>query len=281
MSSTENKTEEKIAFEVQQPDRRIGKAPSRSDMRSLMLSNYMKVTAAEPPKATNFWKGKTAIPLNPFGNMEYGDCTRASQANGALRMERIEQRKTIVIPEEEVVRVYFEMTKKYYGGGDSGAYEIDALNEWRRPDTTFKDSKGRPLTIDAYVRINQANIKEVKNAMWTAKAHGIKVCMNLPLAFSEGTTWDIPEGQKLTGKYAVGSWGGHSMFAEDYDQFGVIIPTWDTKVKVSWKAFATYADEAYLVIDSINNWKKRLTSKELNLSAIKADVNSVSSQKVK
>lgn len=262
-------------------DKKLGKSAARSDVRALMLTNYMKASAVEPPKATNFWKGKTAIPLNAFGNIDYSDCTRASQANASLRMERIEQRRTITITEEEVVRVYFEMTKKYYGGGDVGAYEIDALNEWRRPETTFKDSKGRPLTIDAYVRVNQANIIEVKRAMWTAKAHGIKVCMNLPLAFQTGKVWDIPQGQQPVGKYQVGSWGGHSMFAEDYDEFGVTIPTWDTKVKVSWRAFAIYADEAYMVIDSVDAWRKRVSKKELDLSAIKADVNNVSSHKIK
>jgi|ERR1035437_190214 hypothetical protein len=259
---------------------RLGKAPARSHLNALMFSNY-----AEPipvlPTATNFWTDKPEFPKQSFGNIDYSDCTRASQAIAALRMESLETGQIPSITDEEIERVYFEMTKKYYGGGDTGASEMDALNEWRRPDCTFKDTEGNPLAIDAYLRINQANIQEVKQAMVTAKAHGIKICMNLPIAFSGTLTWDIPIGQQPIGRYQPGSWGGHSMFTIDYNEFGLIVPTWDTVAYISWNAVANYADEAYVIIDSIDSWITQVTKKELNLDAIKSDVNQSSSQKIK
>lgn len=261
-------------------DYRLGKAPARSDHRLLQLAHFMD-TVKTPPKATNFWKHKTSFPLRSFGNRQYGDCTRASQALLSMRMERIETRRTPVISDEEVIRVYFEMSDRLYGGGDNGAFEIDALNEWRRPETTFRDNKGRPLTIDAYVRINQSDIVAVKNALWTAGAHGIKVCFNLPIAWEEKIdVWDIPEDQQPIGSYLPGSWGGHSMTAVDYDEkYVYLASSWDTPdIKIIWRAFAVYSDEAYLVIDSINAWKKK---KSIDILGIKKAVNAVSSLQIK
>lgn len=259
---------------------KLGKMPARSDTRALMFANYLPKKAIIPPKATNYWKRKTPVPLRMFGNDKHGDCTRASQANAALRRERIEQRRNIEITDEEVIRVYYEMTKKYYGGGDTGGYEMDALNEWRKQDCTFRDTKGNPYTIDAFTRINHMDINELKISILTSGFHGVKLCLNLPAAWSRETKfWDIPEGKIPIGSYSPGSWGGHSLFAEDYDEQGIILPTWDFKVKLSWNAYAIYCDETYSIIDSINAWKKK--GSVLNLDALKSDVNAVSSQKIK
>jgi hypothetical protein len=48
---------------------------------------------------------------------------------------------------------------------------------------------------------------------------------------------------------------------------------------ITWRAAAAYIDEAYMVIDSLNTWKKR-RSKFLDYAAIRADVNSVSDTKI-
>ncbi len=263
-------------------DKKLGKLPAKSSEKALMFANYLPKKAIKLPSATNFWKERAPIPIRMFANDVYGDCTRASQAIAALRMERIETRKTIEIADSEVVRVYFEMTKKYYGGGDTGAYEEDALSEWRKPDCTFRDSLGRPLTIDAFTRINQANLTEVKTAIFTSGAHGVKMCFNLPAAFATQTqVWDIPKGQPLMDDYLPGSWGGHSVYVEDYDAFGVWVPTWDLKIHISWAAVSAYADESHVIIDSINSWKKKKFAKQLDLGALRADVNAVSSFKIK
>jgi hypothetical protein len=275
----------KAAFEIQVDNRRTGKAPARSHMKMLQLGNYLKTDKPVPTKY-DFWKGK--VPFLPYdvGNNEYGDCTFASQALLAQRMERREQRKTVQIPKNSIVQAYFTLTERLYGSGDTGAYEMDALNNWRNPDYTFRDSKGRPHTIDAYVKINHSSIPEVQTALYLSQAKGIKVCFNLPFAWAyvDNNIWDIPEGQAPIGQYMPGSWGGHSMMADaTYDEWGLVLPsTWNQPPgKISWRAFAIYADEAYLCIDSINAWKKQKVSKLINLDALKSDVNSVSGLKIK
>lgn len=272
-------------------NKRLGKAQAKSHPKMLQLTDYAKANIVIP-EATTFWKRRAPFPAKSYGNRTNGCCTRASQAAMAVKLERLEQRRTIEITEDEVLRVYYDMTARLYEGGDTGAYELDALGEWRKPDLTFRDTKGRPHTIDAFVRVNNFSNEEIKKAIFLSEAHGIKVCFNLPWAWSNTLVWDIPAGQQPIGKYQPGSWGGHSMTsAEDYDKdWCYINHTWfdlsagqarEVIGKVSWRAMSIYCDESYMVIDSINAWKKRIDTKNLNLNAIKADVNLASSQKIK
>jgi hypothetical protein len=267
------------------PTRKLGRLPRRSDLRALHFSRFAQPRKALPAK-TDFWPKRTGFPLRSFGNIEVGDCTFASQANEAMRTERLEVRRTPSIADEEVKRAYFALTERLYGGGDTGAYETDALNNWRRPDQTFRDTKGRPLTIDAFVRVNAGDIEEIKNALVTAAAHGIKFCINLPLGFQSiepPHDWAIPPGQALIGDWQPGSWGGHSMFARDYDEVGMWFShTWGMPdQRITWDAVAAYVDEVHLTVDSLDAWRKKAgIKKAFDLPGLKQAVNKVSTQKI-
>jgi hypothetical protein len=250
--------------QVEQAPGRLGRLPVKTTRKALQFADFFKFV--QLPKSTTYWNRRAPIPLRTFGNLDYGSCTRSKQAVAAMRMERIEQRKTISITDDEVIRVYKEMSDRLYGGGDNGAYEDDALNEWRNPETTFLDTTGNPYTIDAYLRINALNHEELKAGLALSGAHGIAVCFNLPAAFSRiepPHAWDIPEGQQLIGPWMPGSWGGHSMWCFEYDSEGPMVDhTWDLKPqRVTWDAMAAYCDEAHLVIDSVNTWRKRTRGK--------------------
>jgi hypothetical protein len=266
--------------------KQLGRLPPISDPRALMFSRFA-VAPRRLPKETHFWPRRASFPIRTFGNTRYGDCTRAKQAIAAMRMERLETRATPRITDEEVVRVYFDMTERLYGGGDTGAYETHALAEWRKPDQTFRDTRGRALTIDAFTRINHNDHEEVRTAIWAAGAHGIAVCFNLPRAFQRlnpPAPWDVPEGQPVTGVWLPGSWGGHSMWARDYDQHGVwVVHTWGLHDQlVTWRAAALYMDEAHLVIDSLDYWraKKPRARRFIDFDGIRKAVNRVSSHKL-
>ncbi len=275
--------------EIVVPDKRLGKLPAKSSMKALHLSSFIKKEVSELPVATNFWEDRAQFPLRSFGNTKYGCCTRAKQAIAAMRMERIETRRTPQISDEEVIRVYLEMTERLYGGGDTGAYETDALSEWRKPDLTFRDIQGRPLTIDAFVRINHNDINEVKQAIHIAGAHGLAVCLNLPKdwqSVSPPQEWDFPVGTQATGTWLPGSWGGHSLWATDYEERGIILEhTWNIESQlVTWEGVMQYMDEAHIVIDSWNAWKARSEEsgqKLIDMDGIRDAVNGVSSQKIK
>lgn len=240
--------------------RRLGRLPLKTTRKALNFTDFFKFVAL--PKRTNYWTKKKPLAQRTFGNDEYGDCTRAKQAYASIRMERIEQKRTIDITDEEVIRVYKEMSDRRYGGGDNGAYEDDALSDWRNPETTFRDTKGNPITIDAYLRINAQNHAEVKAGLALSGAKGIAICINLPLIFSRQHYWTIDEGTALIGDAMPGSWGGHSMWAIDYDEKDLIVDdTWaEGPRRISWAAVAAYVDEAHLVIDSVDAWRKKVAT---------------------
>jgi hypothetical protein len=285
-TTSANKTGFMLTYSESPPDGpKLGRLPAKSDTRALMFSRF-----AAPPKKlparTNFWPRRRAFPLRTFGNTQYGDCTRAKQAVAAMRMERLETRRTPQIDDAEVIRVYVDMSNRLYGGGDNGAYETDALSEWRRPELTFKDTKGRALTIDAFLRLNPFDHEELKSALVAAGAHGVAVCLNLPAAWQNWgqRDWDTPILGPLIGNYLPGSWGGHSMWARDYDEVGLWLNhTWGMPdQRITWRAAAAYLDEAHSVIDSWNYWKakKPEAKKLLDLAGIRKAVNAVSSQKI-
>jgi hypothetical protein len=267
------------------PEQRLGRLPAKASRKALMFSDFYKY--GDIPKKTNFWRTKSPLPLRHFGNNQYGDCTRAKQAVAAMRMERLEQKRTITVTDAEIIRVYTEMSDRLYGGGDNGAYEDDALNEWRRPETTFTDTAGRPYTIDAYLRLNAFNHEEVRAALSMAKARGLAICLNLPIAFANilpPRDWDIPEGQAPTGPWMPGSWGGHSLNMHDFDETGFWLDhTWMLNPqRITYRAAAIYMDEVHIVLDSVNTWKKlaRGPAGTLALKKVIEAVNDVSSYRI-
>lgn len=282
--------------ENQSPGPKLGRLPRISDTRALLYHRFASPRKALP-EVYDFWAKRAPFPLVSFGNMSYGDCTRAKQAVAMLRMERIETRRTPTIDPAEVVRAYFEMTYRRYGvgipggqpsyEGDVGAYETDALSDWRNPDTAFPDTHGRKLVIDAYLRVNSADHLEMRNAVYTAGSHGIAICINLPAAFESldpPAMWDIPDGQALTGPWVPGSWGGHSMWATGYNRDGFIIQhTWERPAQVlTYRAAAKYLDEAHLVIDKADYWRQHMPEAKrlLDWAGIKKAVNAVSATKL-
>jgi hypothetical protein len=264
---------------------RLGRLPAKSSRKALLFRDFVKYL--ELPKKTNFWSRRAGIPLRSYGNTSAGSCTRSKQAVAATRMERLEQRRLIQITDEEVLRVYTEMSNELYGGGDNGAYETDALDMWRRPEKTFKDTSGRSYTIDAYLRLNHLDHDELKAAIALSGAKGIEVCFNLPWHWESmrpPLDWDAPaEGHPLIGEWMPGSWGGHSMHAHDYDEVGVWLDhTWDReRQRVTWRGMAAFCDEAHVVLDQVNAWRKQKSAAaKLNVRAVVDAVNDVSSLRI-
>lgn len=198
------------------------------------------------------------------------------------RFQRLEHKRTVTIETATVHSVYRQMTSDLYGGGDTGAYEEDALNRSRSVDTCLHDSKNRPLLIDGYSRIDPKDLDAVRLAIAMASGKGIAICFNLPTAIwtmDDSGTWDIPAGQQLIDDWLPGSAGGHSMWAIDYNKKGLIVEqTWEIPEQlVTWEFVSAYMDEAHSVIDSVDSWKR---VKGFDLKGFVSAVNDVSRTKI-
>jgi hypothetical protein len=80
--------------------------------------------------------------------------------------------------------------------------------------------------------VNQSDQEEVKAAIALSGKFGVKLCLNLPVAFQSidpPQPWDVPAGQPLIGDWEPGTWGGHSLYADAYDKTGVrLVHSWYT-----------------------------------------------------
>lgn len=278
--------------------KRLGKRPRLGDHRTLRLAQFLSLDKI--PATFNMWRGRAPFRPRTYGNDREGCCTKASQAHAASRFERLETGATIAISDEEVHRVYREGCVRHYGDDrDLGMYEIDALSDFRDADTTFRDSRGHAITIDAFTAINPQHADEVRAAIATSGKWGIKLCLNLPAAWSgiePPRVWDAPTAALRGGpEWAPGSWGGHSMFADAYDRVGVrLVHTWyeggDDRNAwpldeqwLTWAGLAAYCDEAYWLLQSIDAWRQKPAAEQgaIDVAGIRKAVNKVSSCKIK
>lgn len=264
----------------------LGRLPAKSTRKALNFSDFVKYLRV--PKSQTYWRRRKPIPLRSYGNLEIGCCTIAKQAVAATRMELLETGKRITFTDQEVRERYFAMTTELYGGGDTGAYEDDALNRWRNPDLAIRASDGQPRHIAAFLRVNPKDQDEVRMALALSGARGLAICLNLPQAFrfngpNPPALWNIPAGNSLVGEWTPGSWGGHSLWANGFTPGGIILDhTWECENNViGWEAVAAYMDEAHVVIDSLNSWKKQQAEAvdapgKVNLADVRDAVNEVS-----
>lgn len=254
----------------------LGKKEVKHDFRNLRAARYL---ASEFPAWYDWQRKRRPVPARTYGNTQYGDCTLASQANCVARFERMEQRRTIILPDQLVIGNYLNMT----GGADEGWYELDAIKRWR--SIGFAPRNDRVYTIDAFTQVNTLNVDEVKAALWQFKV--IKICFQLPWAWSrvdapgygspetEGV-WDVGDGPD----FEPNSWGGHSMSADGYDAEGLwVIHSWyegprPARQKITWAAVQKYADEAYSIVDAFDAWRGPRKA-AFDLPSLVADVRAV------
>src|SRR5688500_18454318 len=100
MQLYQDKLERQLTAKKIHDFKKLGKAKPKTSLKQLFLEDFLKPKAEIVlPKATNFWVRRAKFPTNTWGNTRHGCCTRAKQALAALRVERLEQRRTIIITE--------------------------------------------------------------------------------------------------------------------------------------------------------------------------------------
>jgi len=138
-------------------------------------------------------------------------------------------------------------------GMDGGANMLDALNYYAKTGIGGHKDIG-------YVAVNLNDLPECKAALYIFG--GTYVGVGLPSSAStqlnKKAIWDIPAGQKLTGSWAPGSWGGHAMSVVAYGPNGVGFVTWGAVQWCTWRWWQTYVvraeSELYALISSPDDW---------------------------
>lgn len=236
--------------------KRLGKKDYKHDPRTLMLARFM-ATEIRTPAVYDYDKGKTPLPLHMWGNDQWGDCVFAGRANLQVRLERIEQRRTIPLTDDTVVSLYKRLTGAQTPGdsNDEGYVILEALRQWKNEGW---DIGGKNYKIAAYGELDPADFQQLKSA--TYFLHGVTFGFALPnaaQAMTDAGKWDY--NGETSPDFAPGSWGGHCVFSKAYTREGMKVLTWGREILVTWNFIKKYCDEAWAVVDALDTWKIRQT----------------------
>lgn len=239
-----------VLMEVSPPmNLRLGKLPALVDPRTIPLMACLDSRLPPIPRKYLFDAAHKTVtfPTPMFANDRYGCCVIASEAHQTLRFEHVEQGGVLNISSKEVVDRYFALS----GGKDSGLVMLNALKAWREGWT----AAGKTYKIDAFGALDPRNPKSIKTAIFLLR--GIQVGLWLPQSAStqlrRKQEWSMvlgPTAQK-------GSWGGHCVYVLGYNADGLWCVTWGQLQFMTREFFEAYCDEAYGVVDSLDDWRKR------------------------
>lgn len=234
-------------------ERRLGKLPVRTDVRTLSIGRYVDGTAlpAPPPQ---FDESTHVADWPMYANDRIGDCTIAAAGHMIEAWTAESRGAAVEIPEQAVLDA-FEQVRV----GD-GAYVLDVLKLWR------KEGIGGHR-IGAFARVSLHDHQLVRSAAWLFG--GLYLGIQLPITAQEQERWDWVG--RLTGDAAPGSWGGHAVDVVRYAGDGLTVVTWGALKGLTWSFWDRYCDEVYCILseDFLNEGR---APNGLDLAALKADL---------
>lgn len=219
--------------------KRLGAEMSPDDPRTLRLAAYIDPRALAPaPPQTNNAAAVKGWPM--FLNDTLGDCTIASMAHADELWNTVGGRGVVAVTDEQVRETYMAVTGYNPGdpSTDQGAVILDTLRYWRT--TGFAQAAGRQ--IGAFASVTVHNHPLVRDGIFYFD--GLDCGVNLPVTAQRmGQHWTRP--RNLRGANAPGSWGGHAVWAVDYDRYGVTVVSWGELIRVDWAFWDAYFEEAW------------------------------------
>ena len=234
---------------------KLGKQAYKPDDRTVKMAKFMDLTVKAPGKF-DFDHGRKPFPSKVWGNDAYGDCVFAAQMNELLRVERIETRHTLPATDEDVVRTYQALTgcRAPDDANDTGFVMLDALNWWRNTGWMISANEDyNQYKIAAFGELDSGDHNQLRLGIYLL--HGIQLGFALPRTAQQQTRqgfWDVTDGPGSE----PGSWGGHAVYAKRYDNGHVYVKTWGMEIKVSNAFVDKYCDEAWVIVDSVDKWRK-------------------------
>lgn len=245
---------------------KLGKKTARIDERTIPLARIMVPGNLPPlPASYSVFDSLGIVDNNAFNNTKYGDCVIAARAHMTLAFERFEQGTPTAITDQDVVNEYFLET----GGPDTGLVILDSLNKWRQYGWI---AGGKQYFIDAYASIDWKDHTEAKYCIYLLRGSyfGLKLPKSAQSQFNRGQGWDIIPGPDA----APGSWGLHAVYAFAYNDIGPVCITWGELVQMTWPFWDAYVDEAFGIIDSVDNWLNPATD-SLNVPALRSTIEQI------
>lgn len=146
----------------------------------------------------------------------------------------------MVVPSDNDILTAYEAVGGYVPGNpstDNGAVISDVLSYWQK--TGIANHK-----ISAYAEIGSNNHTLIRQAIDIFGS--VDIGVQLPLAAQKmGNYWYMMGATSLTGDFAPGSWGGHSIPLVAYNDWSYICVSWGQLIRISLKFLESYCDERW------------------------------------
>ena len=245
---------------------KLGKAPARHDSRTLLLANYLTLSATLPSApffGINYSK-KVTMPCGLFMNDTLGDCTCAAVCH-AIQVVTANASMELTLPDTAALSMY-EYSCGYKVGDsttDKGGVCIDVLTDWINHGI---GSFGHNLS--AFTFVSPLNHSEVSAALNLFGFLYIGVQLPISAQSQIGSLWETDN----TSAGTPNSWGGHCVIVVAEDFIGPTVITWGKLQQMSWNFWDRYVDEAYACVTP--EWIEATGSAPsgFNLSALMADL---------
>lgn len=247
-----------------------GKLPAIHDPKDRTIK--FKSILNEPilPPLPEEWEFKNQFPkfdLEPkvWGNLHKGNCVVVASYAQQRAFEVIEQGKIIDVDENQLIKFYDKLSPY-----NMGLYMLDYNKVWRNDGLPIGYGKKllcmkRPLVhkIDAFARINTKSMNELKYAMFLVGCN-IGVCMpdSYVEQFNTNQPWDdVDSPSNPQNGHAMMPGGWRKINGIEY----VMLGTWGRWQPATWGWVLKHSDEAWAMIDSINDWLGDQSPLDMNI----------------
>ena len=214
---------------------KYGKAPAQPARPHLKLAGERLAALPDPPAEVDHGRGEYPM----YGNDRYGDCVFAGIGHQVGQITLTSSGSEAMFTDDDILGAYGAVTgfRKDDPSTDQGTYTQDAMSWWRKTGL-----KGHAIVL--YASLELSNVKVIKQAIDVLGAVGIgfQVPAYAEDQFAAGEPWEVQRGN---GQIL----GGHFVAATGYTATHLKVKTWGAEQLMSWKFFAKYADEAWVVLD--------------------------------
>ena len=244
---------------------KLGRLAPKRDPRTLRLAAYMGPQLAPPPAAVK-WSYK-ARDWGMMLNDQIGCCAIAGPAH-QIQAWTANSGTQFTVPDEMILQMYSRVGGYVPGRPetDGGCIMLDVMNTWKTLGVDMHQ-------IGAYATCNPKNQTLVRQAMFMFG--GLQLGLSLPIAAKDQKIWSIPRFPKLHPQYAPNSWGGHAVYAVDYDENYVTCVTWGELKKMTWGFFLAYCEEAYASLSTDWFSGKQKAPNGFDLARLTRDLSSI------
>jgi len=231
---------------------KFGKLPPEYDERTIQFSKHMDPNFHAPTQF-DFDKGRTPFEIQDWGASRYKTDVIAAQANQLLRMGRIDQRRTIPIESQDVIRRYKNLAgvKKLGDQHDVGVTMLEAFRAWRRGWMIRK----RPYRLAMFGEIEPLERDLIRTLIYVFRGCHFGLWLpNAVVGEIHRWEWNGENGEN----WKPGSAGGIAAYCKAYTPTHYELIVDGFLIWASNEFIEKFSDECWVAVETLDYWSHQI-----------------------